>query len=117
MARFRVVSADYRVLLHDARRIEAEAWSAQGRHAEAEAALREVLRAAQSHRLQPTGWRAGVALATALCALGREDEARREAAAVVAALDAFAQALTPEPLARAFPKTAIVRRARTLAES
>ena len=117
VARFRAVSADYRVLLHDARRIEAEAWSAQGRHAEAEAALREVLRAAQSHRLQPTGWRAGVALATALCALGREDEARREAAAVVAALDAFAQALTPEPLARAFPKTAIVRRARTLAES
>ena len=117
VARFRIVAANYRVLLHEARRIEGEAWSAQGRHAEAEAALREVLRAAETHGLQPTGWRAGVALATALGALGREGEARREAAVVVAALDAFAQALTPEPLARAFRETAIVRRARTLAGS
>jgi class 3 adenylate cyclase/tetratricopeptide (TPR) repeat protein len=114
LARFRTVAADFRVLLQAARRLEAEAWFALGRHAEAEAALRDVVGAADVVGLRPTVWRAGLALAEVLAARGRPGEAHAAAAAVVARLEDFAREL-PEPLAPAFVESPLVRRARVLA--
>jgi class 3 adenylate cyclase/tetratricopeptide (TPR) repeat protein len=115
VARGRAAAPGYRILLHDAARIEAAAWALQGRHAEAERLLRDVIRAAERYRLQPTRWRAGVALAEVLAARGRPAEARQEAAVVASALEAFARELSPATLAQSFLERPLLARARTLA--
>jgi hypothetical protein len=115
VARVRAAAPGYRILLHDAARIEAAAWGLQGRYAEAERLLQEVIRAAERYRLQPTRWRAGVALAELLAARGRPAEARQHAAVVVAALEAFARELSPATLVRSFLERPLLVRARALA--
>ena len=115
VTRVRAAAPGYRILLHDAARIEAAAWALQGRHADAERLLRDVIRAAERYRLQPTRWRAGVALAELLAARGRGAEARQEAATVVSALEAFARELSPATLARSFLERPLAARARALA--
>ena len=94
--------------------IEAEAWSAQGRHAEAEAALRRVKDEADRFEARPTRWRAGLALSAALHAQGRAAEARAEAADVLTLLDRFAAEVVPEPLVASFRDSDVMRQARTL---
>jgi class 3 adenylate cyclase/tetratricopeptide (TPR) repeat protein len=114
--RFRTVGRDQRVIGAEATRIEAAAWSALGRHAEAATALAEVIRAAEAVGTRPTRWRAGLDLAEALRALGRSDESRRAAAEVQALLEAFAAEL-PAPLAATVRQSPLTRRAGALAAS
>jgi class 3 adenylate cyclase/tetratricopeptide (TPR) repeat protein len=116
IARFRATVPDARVLGVEAARIEAAAWAALGRHAEAATALQDVIVAADAVELQPTRWRAGVDLAEALCGLGRAGEARAVAAEVAARLEAVAAGL-PAPLAVTFRQSPLARRAGVLAAS
>jgi tetratricopeptide (TPR) repeat protein len=114
--RFRAIGRDQRVIGTEADRIEAAAWSALGRHAEAAAALATVIQVSEAVGTRPTRWRAGVDRAEALRALGRSDEARTAVAEVHALLEAFAAEL-PEELAAGFRQSALVRRAATLSAS
>jgi class 3 adenylate cyclase/tetratricopeptide (TPR) repeat protein len=114
--RFRLVGRGHHVFGVEVARIEAAAWAALGRHGEAVAALREVIRAADAVETRPTRWLAGLDLAEALSTLGRREEARHAAGEVCALLDAFAEEL-PEPLAAGFRQSALVRRAAALAPS
>jgi class 3 adenylate cyclase/tetratricopeptide (TPR) repeat protein len=117
VARFRAEYGAYTALLIEARRLEAEAWRAQGRGADAEAALREVVRDGETIGYGPPRWSAGLALAEALIARGQADEARREAGAVLAALQRVQSELPDESLGHAFAHSALMRRASTLAGS
>jgi tetratricopeptide (TPR) repeat protein len=114
--RFRVAGRDYLVLGAETGRIEAAAWAAMGRHADAATALSRVIREAERFEMRPTRWRAGLDLAGALHALGRLDDARREAAEVATLLAAFAAEL-PDELAASFRQSELVRRAAALAAS
>ena len=116
VARFRAAARDARVSGTEAARIEAAAWAALGRHADAATALSQVIVDADAVEIGPTRWSAGVDLAEALRALRRRDEARRAAADVCALLDAVASEL-PQALAAAFRQSALARRAGALAAS
>jgi len=117
VTRFRTRCGSYTVLLVEARRLEAEAWLAQGRTGAAETTLREVIRDADAFGYGPCRWRAGLALAALLHGRGRADEARGVAGDVLAALQRVLGALPDEPLGRSFRQSALVRRAATLAGS
>jgi class 3 adenylate cyclase/tetratricopeptide (TPR) repeat protein len=115
VARFRARCGEYTALLVEARRLEAEAWLAQGRVADATAALRDVIRDAEAVGHRPARWRAGLNLADALLTERRLDEARRESAQVLAELRSLLDELPEAPLGRAFRRSELLRRAVTLA--
>jgi len=117
VAGFRARCGAYMALLVEARRLEAEAWLAQGRADDAERALREVVVEAEGFALRPCRWHAGLALADALVARGRAGDARREAGLVRDALERVLGELPLEPLGRAFRHSPLVRRASGLAAS
>jgi tetratricopeptide (TPR) repeat protein len=117
VAAFRARCGAYAVLLIEARRLEAEAWLAQGRAGEAETALREVVGEAEAFGYGPCRWRAGLALADALVGRGHTEAARREAGPVLAALQRVLDDLPGEPLGRAFRHSELMRRAAALAAS
>ncbi len=117
VTRFRARCGAYTVLLVEARRLEAEAWLAQGRVGDAETALRGVVGQAEAFAYWPCRWRAGLALAGALAARRHIDAARREAGLVLAGLQRVVGELPEEPLGRAFRHSELMRRASTLAAS
>ena len=117
VACFRARCSAYTVLLVEARRLEAEAWLAQGRAGDAETALHGIVGDAEALGFRPCRWHAGLALADALAARGRADDARREAGLVLAALQRVVDELPPEPLGRAFRHSALMRRASVLASA
>jgi class 3 adenylate cyclase/tetratricopeptide (TPR) repeat protein len=117
VARFRAECRSYLVMLVEARRIEAEAWLAQGRLEAAEGALRDVIRDAATFEYWPPRWRAGLALAEALLARGRGDDARHEASQVLSLLERVQHDLADAPLGRAFRYCELMRRAARLAGS
>jgi hypothetical protein len=116
VARFRAEYGAYTALLIEVRRLEAEAWRAQGRGADAEAALREVVRDAEAIGYGPPRWSAGLALAEMRVAHGRGEDAGREAGAVLAVLRRV-QGELPTPLGQTFARSELMRRASTLAGS
>jgi class 3 adenylate cyclase/tetratricopeptide (TPR) repeat protein len=116
VARFRAAAPGAPVLGLEATRIEAAAWAAQGRVAEAAAALERLIVAADAVEISPTRWHAGVDLAEVLRAQGRVAEARVAAADVDRALAEVAAEL-PEPLAAALRQSPLARRAGMLAAS
>ena len=115
--RFRARCGQYTALLVEARRLEAEAWLAQGRTADAAAALREVIGQAERLGYAPARWLAGLGLADALMVERRLDDARCEAGAVLAMLQGVARQLPAEPLGRAFHNGQLMHRALALAGS
>jgi tetratricopeptide (TPR) repeat protein len=117
VADFRARCGAYAVLLVEARRLEAEAWLAQGRADDAEVALRAVAADADAFGYAPCRWRAGLALAGALAARGRTDAARREAGLVLGMLQGVLAALPEDPLGRTFAQSELMRRAVALAAS
>jgi class 3 adenylate cyclase/tetratricopeptide (TPR) repeat protein len=114
---FRARCGAYTVLLVEARRLEAEAWLAQGRAGDAEGALREVVGQAEAFLYGPCRWRAGLALAEVLAARGQVEAARREAELVLAALRRVLDRLPEDPLGRALRHSELMRRASALAAS
>jgi tetratricopeptide (TPR) repeat protein len=117
VARFRARCGAYTMLLVEARRLEAEAWRAQGRAGDAEAALREVVGQAEAFAYGPCRWHAGLALAEVLAARGEAEAARREAERVLAALERVRAGLPEDPLGQALRQSALMRRASALAAS
>jgi tetratricopeptide (TPR) repeat protein len=114
---FRARCGTYPVLLVEARRLEAEAWLAQGRTDVAEPALREVMRDAEAFGYGPCRWRAGLALADLLRHRGRVDEARAVGGEILTALHGVRDALPDGPLGRAFDQSPLLRAATLLAAS
>jgi class 3 adenylate cyclase/tetratricopeptide (TPR) repeat protein len=115
VATFRARCRQYTALLIEARRLEAEAWLAQGRSEAAEQSLREVVRDAEVFELGPCRWRAGLTLAEIAMARARGDEARQAARPVLLALQRVLAALPEAPLGRALNQSSLLRRASTLA--
>jgi class 3 adenylate cyclase/tetratricopeptide (TPR) repeat protein len=112
--RYRDTGATFAMIGLDVQRVEGEALARLGEHGRAEAMLREVKTAAEALDVRPVLWRAGLALADALCARGHAAEADRETREARALLERVAAEL-PEEFRRGFATTDPVRRARAVA--
>ncbi|HEX6738368.1 MAG TPA: AAA family ATPase, partial [Vicinamibacteria bacterium] len=89
--------------------LRGEALAALGRAGEAEAALRTALEGASAQALPPLLWRLHAALARLFQAMGRRDEAEREAAAGRAIIEELAAGLPDLALRETFHQRAIAQ--------
>ncbi|MGH7276640.1 MAG: ATP-binding protein, partial [Candidatus Rokuibacteriota bacterium] len=109
--RAQTIAAEYRVATVDARRVEGEALLGLGDLDGAEAALRQAKADAAAMEAEPARWRACLGLADLLAVRGRYDDAARERAEALTALERVAADL-PDDLRASFAETTAMQRAR-----